>query len=707
MLMKNISLILMLGMVLSCENTATTSYMEAPRVEKVPHTFTEFDQNRIDPYHWLSDKEDPKVIEHLKAENAYLKQELAHTEDLQKEILDEIIGRIEKKYESLPVKKNGYWYYMRYEADNEHPFYCRKKENLEAEEEIILNVEEMAKGHDVYRLYRYFVSPDNQILAYLVDTAGDRRNILYFKRLDTGELLPDKMTNCSYSGAWANDNKTFFYTLNDKTVRSYKVMRHVLGTETDKDAEVYAEDDNTFTSGIGRSSDGRFLILGSGSTTSNEYWFLPADKPLADPQLIQARQKGLEYSVNSYTGKEFHIRHNHEASNFKLSTAPINSPSLANWKTLVPHREEVYLNGYTVKEKFLVLQERSQALDQIQVIDRKTGEAHYVDFGEEVYTAGMYSPTDEFDSELIRYNYQSPTTPNSTFGYQLGTRETNLLKETQVLGGYDKNLYETKRLWAEAQDGTKVPMSIVYRKDKFQQDGGNPCLVYSYGSYGSSTMPSFRSSVVSLLDRGFVYALAHIRGGQEMGRYWYEQGKLLQKKNTFTDFIDCSQFLVDQGFTSKDKLFAMGGSAGGMLMGAITNMRPDLYKGIVAAVPWMDVITDMMNEDLPLTTLEYDEWGDPRKKEYYDYMLSWSPYDNVKDAEFPAILATGGLNDTQVPYFSPAKWVQKIRDFNQGAAPVLFQVEMGAGHGGKSGRFARQEQTALMYAFMVDQVGKE
>ncbi|MEM9720363.1 MAG: S9 family peptidase [Bacteroidota bacterium] len=694
----------MVCIIIGCQglDKPASTQLQAPDAKKVDHTFREFDNTRIDPYHWLSDPENPEVISLLEAENAFLKQKMSHTTALQEELLEEIIGRIEKKYESLPTKRNGYWYYVRYEAENEYPFYCRKKGSLEAEEEILLNVEEMAKGHDVYRLFSYFVSPDNQMLAYLVDTAGDRRNTLYFKRLDTGEMLPDQIPNCSYSGAWADDNQTFFYTLNDKTVRSYRIMRHQLGSSNNQDVEVFIERDSTFSVGVRRSTDNKFVLIGSRSTTSAEYWFLPANQPKAPSLVIQPRKEGLEYSVDSYTGKAFHIYHNHEAQNFMLSSAPLATPGIANWETIIPHRKDIYLNDYTVKEKYLILQERSKALDQIKVIDRKTKESYYIDFGEEVYTANMYASTDEFTSDSIRYSYQSLTTPSSTFDYNLTSKSRKLLKENTVMGGFKKELYETKRLWVKARDGKEVPMSIVYRKDLFKKDGSNPCLIYSYGSYGASTMPYFRSEVVSLLDRGFVYALAHIRGGQEMGRAWYEDGKLLNKKNTFTDFIDCAQHLVNEGYTNEEKLFAMGASAGGMLMGAITNMRSDLFKGIIALVPWMDVISDMMNEDLPLVTLEYDEWGDPREKTYYDYMLSWSPYDNVEDADFPAILATGGLNDTQVPYFSPAKWVQKVRDHNQGTEPIIFQVEMGAGHGGKSGRFSRQEQTSLIYAFMID-----
>lgn len=678
-----------------------------PQAKKVTHTFEEHGTTREDPYFWLSDKEDAEVVEFLEAENKYTEQNLEHTKALQEDLYDELVARIEQKYESLPTKENGYWYYTRYEEGNEYPFYCRKKETMEADEEIILNVNEMAEGHQIYRLFRYFISPDNQKIAFLVDTSGDRRNTLYFKDLTTGDLLPDQVSNCSYSGGWSSDNQYFFYTLNDKTVRSYRVMRHKMSTAADQDQEIFIEPDSTFSAYVSVSWDDRFLMVNSSSTTSNEAWFLPTSAPTSALKVIQPRQKNLEYSVASYPGDVFYIYNNQDAQNFKISTAPISDPSIANWTDLVPHQAGNLINGFTVREKFIVVQERSNALDRIRVIDRKSGDDYYIDFGEDVYAANMYDPSDEFNSDSIRYNYTSMTTPQSVIGYSLSNKDKKLLKQQKVGGNYDATLYETKRLWAPAADGTKIPMSIVYRKDKYSQDGEHPCLLYSYGSYGSSSMPYFRSSVVSLLDRGFVYAIAHIRGGQEMGRQWYEDGKLFNKKNTFTDFVDCADYLVKEKYTHTEGLFAMGGSAGGMLMGAVANMRPDLFKGIIAYVPWMDVITDMFNPDLPLTTLEYEEWGDPHDKNYYDYMLSWSPYDNVKDADYPAILATGGLNDTQVPYYSPAKWIQKIREHNTGKEPILLKINMGAGHAGESGRFQSQKETAMVYAFMIDQVGLE
>lgn len=707
--MHRLVLLLCLITLFACrqESTNEAPSVDPPVAKKVTHTFEEHGNTREDPYYWLSDKEDPEVVKFLESENNYTEKSLDHTKGLQDELYEELVSRIEQKYESLPTKENGYWYYTRYEEGNEYPFYCRRKGTMEAEEEIILNVNEMAKPHKVYRLFQYFISPDNQKVAFLVDTSGDRRNTLFIKDLATGDLLPDQISNCSYGGGWSSNNQYFFYTQNDKTVRSYRVMRHKLNEAVAQDDEIYIEPDSTYSVGVSVSWDDRFLMVGSYSTTTSEVWFLPTDQPTSDLKVIQPRQEDLEYSVSSFPGDVFYIYNNHNAKNFKISTAPVSNPGMSNWTDLVPHQDNKLITDFTVRDKYMVVQERYNALDRIRVIDRSSKADFYIDFGEEVYSANMYDPSDEFTSDSIRYNYTSLTTPQSVIGYSLSSKGKSLLKQQKVGGGYDATLYETKRLWAPAGDGTKVPMSIVYRKDKYAQNGEHPCLLYSYGSYGSSTMPRFRSDVVSLLDRGFVYAIAHIRGGQEMGRQWYEDGKLLKKKNTFTDFVDCADFLVNEKYTNEEGLFAMGGSAGGMLMGAITNMRPELFKGIIAYVPWMDVITDMMNPDLPLTTLEYDEWGDPNDQTYYDYMLSWSPYDNVKDADYPAILATGGLNDTQVPYFSPAKWVQKVREHNTGSDPVLLKINMGAGHAGESGRFQRQKETALVYAFMIDQVGME
>ncbi len=692
----------------SCGSSSEKKIVALPPVaKKVPKVFSEHNNKRIDEYFWLNDSSDPNVINHLKAENKYADSMMNHTEGLQKKIYDELVSRIEQKYETLPVKENEYWYYSRYDEGKQYPYYCRKKQSIAAAEEIMLDVNELAKGHQIYLVRGRTVSRDNNWLAHGEDTTGNRKSTIYFRNLNTKALSPERIVNSSGSYAWSNNNKTFYYTLNDHTVRPYKVMKHTLGTDPKDDEALYTERDSTYEVSISPSKDNRYIFIISGSTTTTEARYLDANNPAAEPVLIQPRVKDLLYYPGYAEGNIFHIFNNHNAKNFKLSSTPIATSGLSNWKDVIPHEDSALLENFEILKDHIVVQHNVKGLTRITIINRKDNSSYKVDFGEDSYVANMNTATDSYDVDSIRYNYNSLTTPSTDFMYNLNTKKKTLLKQQKVGGGYDASKYETKRIWAKVTDGTMVPISIVYKNDAVKKDGTNPMLLYAYGSYGSSMDPYFTSSVISLLDRGFIYGIAHIRGGQEMGRYWYEDGKLLKKKNTFTDFVDCAQYVVNEKYTSSDKLFANGGSAGGLLMGAITNMRPDLFKGIIAEVPWMDVITDMFNTDLPLTTLEYDEWGDPYKKEYYDYMLSWSPYDNIKRLNYPAILATGGLNDSQVPYFSPAKWVQKVRENNSGTNPVLFKCNMGAGHGGESGRFERQKLTALKYAFMFDQLGIE
>ena len=482
-------------------------------------------------------------------------------------------------------------------------------------------------------------------------------------------------------------------------------MKHILGTDSNNDKELYTEKDSTYSVYFSRGRDNKYIFINSGSTTTTESRYLDAGNPEASPVLIQARQKDILYYPSYNEGNIFHIYTNRNAKNFKMATAPVASPGMNQWTDLIPHKDAALLEGVEIFKNYIVAQYKEKGLSQISVLNRINNSSFNVDFGEDAYVANMSTATDAYDLDSIRYNYTSLTTPATDYDYNLATKAKTVLKQQKVGANYNASKYETKRIWVNVTDGTLVPVSMVYKKELFKKDGTAPMLLYAYGSYGANSDPYFNSSVISLLDRGFVYAIPHIRGGQEMGRYWYDDGKLLKKKNTFTDYVDCAQFLVNEKYTSAEKLFANGGSAGGMLMGAITNMRPDLFRGVLAEVPWMDVITDMFNADLPLTTLEYDEWGDPHKKEYYDYMLSWSPYDNVKKANYPAIFATGGLNDTQVPYFSPAKWVAKVRENNTGKNPVLFKCNMGAGHGGESGRFERQKLTAMKFAFMLDLLG--
>ena len=563
----------------------------------------------------------------------------------------------------------------------------------------------MARGHQIFMIRGFSVSPGNRLLAYGIDTTGGRRCALHIRNLSDSSESPEVISNTSGSYEWANDNRTLLYVLNDHTVRPYKVMKHVLGTDPASDREVYRESDSTFGVGLSVTKDHKYIFIGSGSTLTSEYRYLPANRPDIAPVIIQPRLKDVLYRLEDHDGDTFFLYTNKDAKNFKLVQAPVRSPGVKNWKDVIAHRPDALLQRVEVFTKYIVAQQRVGGLPQILVINRKNGESGYVGFEEKAYVANMSTATDAYDLDSIRYTYTSLTTPRSDYRYDLATGKRSQLKQEKVGGGYDASQYETGRIWAVAADSVRVPISIVYWKSLFRHDGSNPMLLYAYGSYGASSDPYFNSSVISLLDRGFVYGIAHIRGGEEMGRAWYEDGKMLRKKNTFTDFISCAELLVKEKYTSSDRLFANGGSAGGMLMGAITNMRPDHFRGIIAEVPWTDVITDMENPDLPLTTLEYDEWGNPAIREQYEYLLTWSPYDNVTDARYPAILATGGLNDTQVPYFSPAKWVAKIREHNTGNNPVLFRVNMGAGHSGESGRFERQKLTALKYAFMLDLVG--
>lgn len=676
-----------------------------PVAKVVPHELTAHGHTRVDNYYWLNQRDNPEVIAYLEAENAYKDSAMAHTEDFQEKLFDEIVGRIKQTDMSVPYKDQGYYHYTRYEEGGEYPIYCRKEGSLDAEEEIILNVNEMAKGHDYYSVAGYSTSSNNNLIAYGVDTVSRRLYTLYFKDLTTGNLFEEQIPNVSGRAAWANDNKNVFYVLKDTTtLRPYKIMKHVLGTDPSEDQEIYEEKDETFNVYTYKTKSKKYMMIASSQSLSSEYRFLDADNPDGEFQIIQPRERDHEYSVDHYQDK-FYIRTNLDAKNFRLMETPVDRTTKENWKEVIPHRDDVMLQGFEVFTDHLVLSERKNGLTQIRIIRWSDRSEHYLDFGEEAYLAYV-STNPDFDTDLLRYGYTSLTTPNSTYDYNMNTKEKILLKREEVVGDFSPDDYRTERHFATARDGTKVPISLVYRKG-MQKDGSHPLLLNGYGSYGASREPTFSSVRLSLLDRGFVYAIPHIRGGSEMGRYWYEEGKLFNKKNTFYDFIDCAEYLIEQKFTSPDRLFAMGGSAGGLLMGAVVNMRPDLWKGVIASVPWVDVITTMLDPDIPLTTSEYDEWGDPRQKDYYDYMLSYSPYDNVEAQEYPAMLVTTGYHDSQVQYFEPAKWVAKIRALKTDDNPLIFHINMEGGHGGVSGRFRRLRETALQYAFMLDLAGIE
>lgn len=698
-----LSLSLLLMMPIGCsKQQQAPQNLTPPAAKKIAKALTIHGDTRSDDYFWLRERDNPEVIEYLNAENAYKTAMLRHTEKLQKKLFKEIVGRIKQTDVSVPYKDNGYFYYVRYEKGKEYPIYCRKKESLEADEEIMLNVNDMAKGHEFYQVVGLDVSENNKYLAFGVDTVSRRKYTIHFKNLETGEIATDAIPNTAGGAVWANDNKTVFYATKDSTLRPFKIFKHVLNTDSAQDVEVYHETDNTFNSYVYKSKSKRFIFIVSSSTLSTEYRFLEADAPDGEFQIFNPRERDHEYSIEHFQDK-FYIVTNWNAKNFRLMETPVDKTTDFNWKEVIPHRDDVLLEDIEVFKDYLVVGERKEGLRQIRVIDQQDKSEHYLDFGEPAYTA-YTSINPEFDTELLRYGYTSMTTPNSTFDYNMKTKEKTLLKQEEVLGEFDSQNYQTERLYAIAGDGTKIPISLVYRKG-LVKDGTNPLLLYGYGSYGASMDATFSSVRLSLIDRGFVYAIAHIRGGQEMGRQWYEDGKLLKKKNTFTDFIDCGEFLIAEKFTASEKMFAMGGSAGGLLIGAVINMRPDLFKGVVAGVPWVDVVTTMLDESIPLTTAEYDEWGNPNIKDYYDYMLSYSPYDNVEAKDYPNMLVTTGLHDSQVQYWEPAKWVAKLREIKTDDNILLLHTEMKAGHGGKSGRFERYKETAMEYAFMLDLLG--
>ncbi|MBN2596538.1 MAG: S9 family peptidase [Marinifilaceae bacterium] len=686
---------------MSCGPKATTP--KPPVAKKIAKELTIHGDTRIDNYYWMNQREDTAVINYLNAENSYTDAMMKHTEEFQTKLFDEMIARIKKTDESVPAKSNGFYYYSRTEGDAEYPLYCRKEGDLDAEEQIMLNVPEMAQGYSFFSIGDYSVSENNKILAYSEDTLSRRRYTIKFKSLVDDKVYADEIVNTTGGITWASDNKTVFYTVkHPETLLPYKVFKHVLGTPVEKDELVYEEKDNTFYTFCYKTKSRKYIIIGSTSTLSAEYRYIDASKPNSEFSIFQAREKDLEYSIDHFKG-DFYIRTNYQAKNFRLMKTPVTKTTKENWMEVIPNRDDVYLSNFEIFEKYLVVGERKNGLNQLRIRRWEDNEEHYLDFGEETYDAWI-STNPEFETDVLRYGYTSLTTPSSTIDYNMTTKVKTVMKQQEVVGDFDKSNYEAKRIWATAEDGTKVPVSLVYRKDKFKK-GTNPLWLSAYGSYGSSSDVYFSSVRLSLLDRGFVVATAHVRGGQEMGRYWYEDGKLLKKKNTFTDFNTCAEYMVSEGYAAKDKVFAWGGSAGGLLMGAISNMRPDLYKGIIAAVPFVDVVTTMLDESIPLTTGEFDEWGNPKNKEYYDYMLSYSPYDNVEAKDYPAMLVTTGLHDSQVQYWEPAKWVAKLRDMKTDHNPLLIKINMDFGHGGASGRFERYHEVALEYAFVLDLVG--
>ncbi len=662
------------------------------------------DDKRVDDYYWMNDyfKKGPdsgKVVAYLEAENKYYDTMLLATKGLQDKLYTEMKARIKEKDQSVPVFKNGHFYYSRLVEGKDYFVYCRKKETLEADEEVLLDVNTMAEGHNYFSAIGFSVSPDNRLMAFGVDTLSRREYKIYIKNLQTGETYPDVIPGTEGGPVWANDNKTIFYTAkNPVTLLSEKIKKHVLGDLAEADKVVYEEKDPSNYIGVGKSKSEKYIIITSQATLSSEIRWISADEPEGTFAVFQPRMKEVLYDVD-HANDRFYIRTNLQARNFKIVTCPEDKKDISNWVDLIPHDENTLISGFDLFKNFLAINERKGGLTQIHVLNTQNNNSHYLTFDEPSYVANITANPD-YNTDTLRFNYTSLTTPNSVFDYNMVSKEKKLMKQQEVVGGYDPEQYETRRLFAPTKDGTKVPISIVCKKG-FKKDGDGALLLYAYGSYGISSDAYFSSIRLSLLNRGFAFAIAHIRGGQELGRYWYEDGKMMKKKNSFTDFIDCAEFLIAEKYTSLQHLYANGGSAGGLLMGAIANMRPDLWNGIIAAVPFVDVVTTMSDASIPLTTNEYDEWGNPADKESYQYMKSYSPYDNVEKKAYPNMLVTTGLHDSQVQYFEPAKWVAKLRALKKDSNKLFLYTNMEAGHGGASGRYKPLKDKAREYAFLL------
>jgi oligopeptidase B len=683
-----------------------------PVADKQPTKLEKHGDVRLDNYFWMrlsdeqktakeKDAKTQKVINYLEEENKYYKEITKNTKAFQEELFEEMKGRIKEDDSSVPYKDNGYFYITRYETGSQYPIFGRKKENLEAKEEILFNVNEMAKGFDYYQLGGLNISSNNKLMVFATDTVSRRQYFLRIKNLETGEIYKDIIENTTGGSVWANDNKTFFYTKkNPETLRSEKIFRHVLGTPASEDVEIYHEKDDTFGTYVTKSKSDKYIIIGSHSTVSTEAQYLDADNPTGKFTILQPRERDLEYSVSHFEDHFYLLTNKDNAINFKLMKTPVSNTSKENWVDVIPHRADTLLEDFSIFKDYLVLEERTNGLNKIRIKRWDKTADYYLPFTEETYSAGVFANPD-FDTDIIRYSYNSFTTPSSVIDFNMSDKSKDIKKEQEVLGGqFYKENYVSKRIWATARDGKKVAISLVYHKDtKLTKD--TPVLQYAYGSYGYTIPDSFSTTRLSLLDRGFVYALAHIRGSEYLGREWYDDGKMLHKKNTFNDFVDCSKYLIENNYTSPKHLYAMGGSAGGLLMGAIVNMNPELYNGIIASVPFVDVVSTMLDDSIPLTTGEYDEWGNPNDKEYYNYIKSYSPYDQLESKGYPNILVTTGFHDSQVQYWEPAKWVAKLRDLKTDNNLLLLDTNMEAGHGGASGRFDALKETAKMYTFFL------
>ena len=674
--------------------------MQPPIAAKRPHRLELHGDVRVDDYYWLRDRTDPEVTAYLEAENAYLDDRLAHTKSFQTQLFEEIKGRIKQTDVSVPYQEGSHRYYWRYEDGREYRIYCRRHVDRD-EEQVILDVNTLAEGHEFCDVEFLDVSPEEDILAYAIDTVGRRQYSICFRDLSSGAPLGDVIPDVTANAVWANDNRTLFYTRqHPSTLRAYQVFRHQLGRDVAAAELVYQEDDETFSCGVGRSRSKRYILVGSYHTLTSEYHYLRADRPEGPLVVFLPREREHEYHVDHFDDR-FFIRTNRDARNFKLVETADSEPAPVHWREVIPHRDDVLLETYELFRRHLVVQERVDGLVRLRVRPWEGDGEHEVQFPEPAYDAYIDAHNRVVDTSVLRFGYSSLSTPESTYDYDMQTGQRTRLKQEEVLGGFDSSNYRTERLYATADDGTRIPISLVSHRET-SMDGTSPLLLYGYGSYGISMDASFHSPRLSLLDRGFIFAIAHVRGGEELGRRWYDEGKLLKKKNTFTDFIACGERLIERGYTASDRLFAMGGSAGGLLMGAVVNMRPDLFRGVVAHVPFVDVVTTMLDESIPLTTGEYDEWGNPADAEYYAYIKSYSPYDNVSAHAYPHLLVMTGLHDSQVQYWEPAKWVAKLRDYKTNDRLLLLKTNMDAGHGGASGRYQRYRETALQYAFLID-----
>jgi oligopeptidase B len=674
--------------------------MNAPKAKKIEKYLEVHQDKRNDPYFWMNERENPEVIQYLEQENAYTDFVMKDTEDLQNDLYEEMKARYKKDDESLPYFFNQYWYIVRYEEGKEYPIFSRKFETLENEEEILLDANILAEGEDYFDIGSISISVNNDILSFSTDKVGRRIYKIFFKNLKTGEIYQDEIDNTTGKAVWSNDNHFVFYIRKDESLRAYQIYRHQLGTDTENDVLIFHEEDETFDVNVYKAKTFDYIFISSSSTNEDEHRFIPADNVFAEWKIIQPRTEDLEYSVEHYQDDFYIVTNADDATNFKIVKTKVANPGIENWVDFIPHRENVLLEGFEIFNDFFVLEERERGLLQIKIIESKSGDSHYLPFSDPTYTA--YIGTNmEFDTQKLRFGYTSLTKPSSTYEYDMKEKTTILLKEQEVLGGkFLKEKYTSERIWAPARDGKQVPISLVYHKDTVKSEN-TPLLLYGYGSYGHTVDASFSSTRLSLLDRGYIFAIAHIRGGEYLGREWYEDGKMLQKKNTFFDFIDAAKHLISEGYTSPKHLYAMGGSAGGLLVGAVMNLNPELFNGIVAQVPFVDVVTTMLDDTIPLTTGEYDEWGNPNEKEFYDYMKSYSPYDNIEAKNYPNLLITTGFHDSQVQYWEPAKWTAKLRELKTDDNILIFKTDMSSGHGGASGRFESLKEIALEFAFLL------